>query len=62
MRNCSVSTSKQKGTNTLVSFTVGEFTLTDDYSIACSMNSYFSSVFTVEDYANLPELNYIVDK
>ena len=26
------------------------------------MNSYFSSVFTVEDYANLPELNYIVDE
>ena len=26
------------------------------------MNSYFSSVFTVEDYANLPELNYSVDE
>ena len=26
------------------------------------MSSYFSSVFTVEDYANLPELNYIVDE
>ena len=54
--------SKQKGTNNLVSLTVDESTLTNDYSIACSMNSYFSSVFTVEDYANLPELNYIVDE
>ena len=54
--------SKQKGTNNPVSLTVGESSLTDDYSIACSMNSYFSSVLTVEDYANLPELNYIVDE
>ena len=48
--------------NNLVFLTVGESTLTDDYSIVCSMNSYFSSVFTVEDYANLPVLNYIVDE
>ena len=58
---CKYVKSKQKGTNTLVSLTVAESTLIC-YSIACCMNSYFSSVFTVEDYANLPELNYIVDK
>ena len=34
--------SKRKGTNNLVSLKLGQTTITDDYSIACSMNSYFS--------------------
>ena len=36
--------------------------LTDDSSIAQSMNSYFSSVFTNEDYVNFPTQDCIVDK
>ena len=53
--------SKRKGTNDLVSLKVCKSTPFHDYSIACSMNSCFSSVFTVEDYANLSELDYVVD-
>ena len=36
--------------------------LTDDSSIAESMNSYFSSVFTTEDYVNFPTQDCIFDK
>lgn len=53
--------SKCKGTNKLISLKVGESVLTDDQGIADSMNSYFSSVFTVENYDNIPVLDYIVD-
>ena len=53
--------SKRKGTNNLVSLKVGDSILTDDYSIACSMNSYFSSVFTLEHYDNFPTLDCVVD-
>jgi hypothetical protein len=46
----------------LISLKVGESVLTDDQGIADSMNSYFSSVFTVENYDNIPVLDYIVDE
>ena len=36
--------------------------LNDDLSIANCMNSYFSSVFTVEDHENFPDLEYITDE
>ena len=35
---------------------------TDDLCIAQCMNSYFSSVFTVEDYGNFPNPDYVVVK
>ena len=54
--------SKCEGTNKLISSKVGESVLTDDQNIADSMNSYFSSVFTVENYDNIPVLKYIVDE
>ena len=41
---------------------VNDSFLNDDLSIANCMNSYFSSVFTVEDYENFPDLEYITDK
>ena len=43
-------------TSELVSLKVDESTLTDDLSIAESMNSYFSSVFTTEEYDNFPSI------
>ena len=45
----------------LVSLKVNGSYLNDDLSIASSMNSYFSSVFTVEDNGNFPDLNYVTD-
>ena len=36
--------------------------MTDDLCIAQCMNSYFSSVFTVEDYGNFPTPDYVVVK
>ena len=36
--------------------------LNDDLSNANCMNSYFSSVFTVEDHETFPDLDYITDK
>ncbi|CAB3990767.1 Hypothetical predicted protein [Paramuricea clavata] len=54
--------SKCKGTNKLISLKVGESVFTDDQVIADSMNSYFSSIFTVENYDNIPVLDYIVDE
>jgi hypothetical protein len=51
--------SKYKGTNKLISLKVGEYVLNDDQGIADSMNSYFSSVFTVGNYDNIPVLDYI---
>jgi hypothetical protein len=54
--------SKCKGTNKLISLKVGESVLIDDQGIADSINSYFSSVFTVENYDNIPVLDYIVDE
>ncbi len=54
--------SQQKGTNNLVSLKVGDRTLSDDLNIARSMNEYFCTVFTVEDFANWPELDYVVDR
>ena len=38
-----------------------DVTLTDDFEIAESMNSYFSTVFTSEDYGNFPEYSNVVD-
>ncbi|CAB4039588.1 Hypothetical predicted protein, partial [Paramuricea clavata] len=54
--------SKCKGTNKLISLKVGKSVFTDDQGIADSMNSYFSSVFTVGNYDNIPVLDYIVDE
>ena len=45
-----------------MSLKVNDSFLNDDLSIANCMNSYFSSVFTVEDYENFPDLEYITDK
>ena len=39
----------------LVSLKVNDMCLNDDVSIANSMNSNFSSVFTVEDHGNFPD-------
>ena len=36
-------------------------TLTDDLEIAESMNSYFSTVFTSEDYGNFSEYSNVVE-
>ena len=52
--------SKRNGTNTLVSLKVGDKELIENDSIASSFNSYFSSVFTSEDFTNLPSLEPLV--
>ena len=44
---------KRNGTNNLVDDLVD---LVDDSSIASSLNSYFPSVFTTEDLADMPSL------
>ena len=51
--------SKRKGTKELVSLKVDNTTITDDGNIANSMNAYFSSVFTSEDYGNFPHMDYV---
>ena len=51
--------SKRKGTKDLVSLKVDNTTITDDGNIANSMNAYFSSVFTSEDYGNFPDMDYV---
>lgn len=53
--------SKRNVKSDLVSLKVDGSYLNDDLSIASSMNSYFSSVFTVEDHGNFPDLNYVTD-
>ena len=45
-----------------MSLKVNDSYLNDDLSIANCMDSYFSSVFTVEDRENFPDLDYITDK
>ena len=54
--------SKRRGTNNLISLNVDGSVLTDDSSIAQSMNSYFSSVFTTEDHVNFPTQDCTFDK
>lgn len=54
--------SKRRGTNNLISLKVDGSVLTDDSSIAESMSSYFSSVFTTKDYVNFPTQDCIFDK
>ena len=54
--------SKRKVKYDLVSLRVNDSYLYDDLSIASCMDSYFSSVFTVEDSENFPDLDYITDK
>ena len=44
--------SKRRGTYNLVSLKIDNAVVTDDLCIAQCMNSYFPSVFTVEDYGN----------
>ena len=51
----------RKGSNELTTLKVDDVTLTDDLEIAESMNSYFSTVFTSEDYGNFPEYSNVVD-
>ena len=41
---------------------VGNLTISDDLNIARSMNEYFSTVFTIEDFVNWPELDYVIDR
>ena len=36
--------------------------MTDDFCITQCMDSYFSSVFNVEDYGNFPTPDYVVVK
>ena len=54
--------SKRKGSSDLVSLKVNDEFLNDDISIANSMNHYFSSVFTVEDQANIPDFDYVTNQ
>ena len=54
--------SKRKDKCNLVSLKVNDSYLNDDLSIANCMNSYFASVFTVEDHENFPDLDYITNK
>ena len=54
--------SKRKVKCDLASLKVNDSYLNDDLSIANCMNSYFSSVFTVEDHENFPDLEYITDE
>ena len=35
--------------------------ITDDASIAESMNSYFSSVFTSKNYGNFPDMDHVIN-
>ena len=53
--------SVRKGSNELTALKVDDVTLTDDLEIAESMNSYFLSVFTSEDYVNFPVYSDVVD-
>ena len=53
---------KRNGSNNLASLNVGDEVLTDDSSIASSLKSYFSSVFTTEDLANMPSLEPTVSE
>jgi len=54
--------SKRKVKCDLVSLKVNDSYLNDDLSITNCMNSYFSSVFTVEDHEKFPNLDYITNK
>ena len=49
-----------KSARNLVSLLVDGVTLTDDLSIAQSMNQLYSSLFTSEDCDNLPNFDYVV--
>ena len=51
----------RKGTNDLVALKENNITLMDDLSIAESMNSYFSAVFTSESFTNFPVFNNVVN-
>ena len=52
--------SARKGTNNLVSLLVDGVTLTDNLSIAQSLNQFYSSVCTSEDCDNFPTFDYVV--
>ena len=51
----------RKGSNELTALNVDDVTLMDDLEIAESMNSYFSAVFTSEDYGNFPAYSKVMD-
>ena len=52
---------KREKKTELTALKVDDVTLTDDLEIAESMNSYFSTVFTPEDYGNFPAYSNVVD-
>ena len=52
--------SLRKGINDLVLLREGEKEITEEYSIAQEMNSYFASVFTQEQ-SNLPEFDNLLE-
>ena len=54
--------SNRKGSSDLVSLKVNDELLNDDISIANTMNHYFSSVCTVEDQANIPDIDYVTNQ
>ena len=54
--------SKRKGSSDLASLKVNDEFLNNDISIANSMNHHFSSVFTVEDQANIPDFDYVTNQ
>ena len=54
--------STRRGANNLVSLKIDNAVETDALCIAQCMDSYFSSVFTVEDYGNFPTPDYVVVK
>ena len=49
-----------KGSKERTTLKVDDVTLTDDFEIAESMNSYFSTVFTLEDHGNFPVCSDVV--
>lgn len=53
--------SKRKGTNNLISLKVANEDITDDLSIAESMNEYFSSVFTEETFNDFPNVSCLMN-
>lgn len=57
-----VKSKRIKGSSDLVSLKVNDEFLNDDISIANGMNHYFSSVFTVEDQANIPVFDYVTNQ
>lgn len=56
-----VSSARTGSQSELTTLKVDDITLANDLDIAETMNSYFSTMFASEDYANFPEYDNIVD-